>query len=115
MAKKKIVRDKQEPQESILPIKWYVPDSMHSIYASNILVQILENEFKLSFFETKPPIRINESYPVATEIRADCVASVILHPKKVISLIEALQRQVNVFVEREQDGAIVPTGQEKPS
>lgn len=107
MAKKKVIQDERKTQvvsskEARVPIKWNIPDTIHSVYASNVLVQLMENEFRLSFFETKPPIRLNETDPLVREVRADCVASVILHPKKVLSLINALKQQLKLFAEREQ-------------
>jgi len=100
MAKKKIVSQKELPEIHI-PIKWHVPDTKSSHFASNIVVQILENEFKLSFFEIKPEIRINETDSLPNEVRADCVASVIINAQKMPRLIEAMQKQYAIYQGRE--------------
>ena len=76
-----------------LPIKWENVDGIPSIYASNVLIFILENEFKLSFFEAKPQLRIDPNSPLPSEVRADCVSNIILNPQKIPALIDALQQQ----------------------
>jgi len=120
MAKKKAVQQRKKheavmSQQAIVPIKWNIPETMHSVYASNTLIQVMEHEIKLTFFEMKPPIRINTNDPLVTEVQADCVASVILHPKKVLSLIEGLQRQLKLFVDREQGSSTNSIEPEQPS
>ncbi len=81
-----------------IPIKWHIPDNIISRYANQVLVDIIENEFKLSFFELKPEIRLDPKTPLPTEVRADCVANIILPPHKIPKLIEALQKQFDQFV-----------------
>ena len=103
MAKTKIAQETKEAKA--VPIKWNIPDAMNSVYSQSVLVQVMENEFKIMFFELKPQPRLNKEDPPEKTVQANCVASVILHPQKVISLINALQRQLKVFVEREQEGA----------
>ena len=103
MAKKKRINGGKESeltreiQAKALPINWNIPDTMISNYANNVLVQILENEFKLLFFETKPQLRINESDPFEKTIRADCFASIIVSPAKIPLIIDVLQRQYEKY------------------
>jgi len=46
MPKNKTMKIEQEIQ---LPIKWHTPDNIITRYANNVLVHIVENEFKISF------------------------------------------------------------------
>jgi len=76
-----------------IPIRWNIPDNIITRFANHMLVQTLENEFKLSFFELKPEIRLTESDPLSKEVRADCVASIIVSAERLPKIIEALQSQ----------------------
>jgi len=94
MREKKVI-PKKAGQE--IPIEWYIPDGLISPFASNMLVQTIENEFKLSFFEIKPPLRLDDSAPLPEKARADCVASVIVTADRMPKFIAALQLQLNKY------------------
>lgn len=81
-----------------VPLKWNIPDNIVTRYASNVAVQILENEFKVSFFEINPEIRTDNNQKIPKEIQANCVASVIMSPGKFPSFIAALQQQLEIFL-----------------
>lgn len=83
-----------------LPIKWHMPDSIITRFASNMVVQTIENEFKLSFFEVKPEIRFPKSERKSTEVIADCVASVIVTADRLPKFIKVLQKQLDIFNEK---------------
>lgn len=85
-----------------LPIKWNVPETMVTRFASNMVVQTIENEFKLSFFELKPKIHFNPSDTIPTEVIADCVASVIITVDRIPKFISALQKQLDTYNEKRQ-------------
>ena len=98
-----MVKNKKEVKKETarVKIKWNVPDDMISRYASNVIVQVLENEFKLSFFETKPDIIFESKNPIPKEVRADCVASIIVSPLKIPAIIQVLQKQFNMFLAKQ--------------
>lgn len=85
-----------------IPIEWYVPEGLMTSFTSNIVVQVIENVFKISFFEINPPIQLDESAPVPTKIRADCIARVIVTPDKLSSFIEVLQKQYKKYMSEKQ-------------
>jgi hypothetical protein len=85
-----------------IPFKWHVPDTVITRFASNMTIQILENEFKISFFEMKPEIRLDPNAPIESEIRADCVASIIVSPNKMPQFIAALQKQLDLYNAKQQ-------------
>ena len=80
-----------------LPIKWNVPDSIVTRFASNMVVQTIEDYFKLSFFEIKPEIHLVAPSKPPTEIKADCVASIIVTPDKFALIVEVLKNQLERY------------------
>jgi len=88
--------------EITIPLKWHLPDTIITRYASNMVIQTLENEFKLSFFEINPEIRLGPDVPPPSEMQAECVASVIVSPAKLPQFIEAMQKQFAKYIARQQ-------------
>ena len=100
MAKKKSTNGKEKESVEIVnvPIEWHMPEGVMTPFASNMIVQSLEHEFKLSFFETKPPIRsAGSGNPTPSGVRADCIASVIVSAEKLPEFINALQSQLDKY------------------
>jgi hypothetical protein len=95
MATKKMT--KGELKEVHVPLKWHIPDSVITRFVSNMVVQTMENEFKISFFEIKPEILLNPSEPPPKEVRAECVASIIVTPDRLPKFIEVLQRNLDQY------------------
>ncbi len=80
-----------------LPLKWCVPADIISRFATNMVIQTVEHAFKISFFEAKPEIRIQPADKLPSDVRADCVACIIVTPDKLPSVIQALQRHLDTF------------------
>lgn len=81
----------------VVPIKWNVSADIISRFATNILVQKLDNEFKISFFEIKPPISFSEKDQLPDNVPADCVASIIVTANRLPGFIEVLRRQMEKY------------------
>ena len=99
MAEKKkeaSTKEKNSPKGKI-SIEWRIPDGAMTPFATNMLVQTIENEFKISFFEIKPFIRLDQSQPMPSTVKADCVASVIVTADRLPKFIEALQIQLGKY------------------
>lgn len=94
MAKKKTVPSKQAQW---VPLKYNIPDNLITRFATNMVVQIIETEFKISFFEQSPPIRLNTSQPPPKEVLSNCVASVIVSADRLPNFIKVLQRQLDQY------------------
>lgn len=77
-----------------LPIKWNVPETVITRFASNLVVQRVEGYFKLLFFEIKPDISVVELNEPPSEVVADCVGSIIVPPEKIQAIIDLLTRQL---------------------
>lgn len=82
---------------SKLPIRWNIPDSIVTRFASNMVVQTIEDYFKISFFEIKPEIHLVTTSEPPTEIKADCVASIIVTPDKFALIVEVLKNQLDKY------------------
>lgn len=90
-----------------IPLDWYIPDDMIARYATNMVVQQLENEFLISFFEVKPPIifgepgHIQEQLDEMPSIRANCVAQIIVSKQKLPTIIKAMEANLKRLIESE--------------
>jgi hypothetical protein len=92
----------EEKENSIkeieVPIEWYVPESLVSRYATNMIVQHSEHEFILSFFDTPPPLILGESkledLQKIKSIRAICVAQIIVAKDRMQGFVNAMQENL---------------------
>jgi len=98
MAKKKKMEN-TEGKPQLVPIKWHTSDNITSRYATHVLVHIMEEEFKISFYEMQPEIRLDTNDPLPKEVQANCVTNIILSPNKVLRLINALQTQHDKYTQ----------------
>lgn len=89
--------DDNNTSQIILPIEWHIPDEIQSRYATNVIIQKLENEYRISFFEMLPPIILGDPSETAKKlkqyesIRANCVAQIIIAENKMPGLVKAFQ------------------------
>ncbi len=102
MDKKKTKPSKKKVAEATIPVKWHIPDTIITRFATNIVVQIIENEFKITFFEIKPEIYLEPSQKPSGEVQAECVASVIVTADRLPRFIEVLLKQVDQYTSRKQ-------------
>ncbi len=98
MAKNKTVETIEQGKE--VPLKFIISPTIITRFASNMVIQTFENEFKISFFEVKPEIRLDPSEKIPDEVLADCVASIIVAANKLQAFIDILQKQVNKYNEK---------------
>jgi hypothetical protein len=88
-----------------IPIEWDIPDNLVARYATNMVVQRLENEYLISFFEVKPPIILVEPDEIESKlkelksIRANCVAQIIISEDKMPSFVSALESNLKQSIE----------------
>ena len=73
---------------------FHVPDGMVSKYAHQMVVQTLENEVILSFFEVVPPLMLGteeeQEKLAAAGIKAECVAKIIFAKKRLPAFVNAM-------------------------
>ena len=84
-----------------VPIKYNIPDAITTRFVTNSTVQIMEEEFKICFFEMKPELRFDLSTAPPSEVQADCVASVIMTANRLSGLIDVLQQQLKKYNSRQ--------------
>ena len=98
---------KKEPAKTQLQILWNVPPFMASGWATNVVVQGFQGNFKISFFELKPDIALTPEQLKKIEergtINADCIGSYILSPDEVEKLIRVLQDQYSKYLESQKE------------
>jgi|SRR5437867_620307 hypothetical protein len=86
-----------------LPIRWHVSENIQSRYATNLIVQPIQHEFVISFFEARPPILLGTPeenkarYEELGAIQAECVARIIVAAEQLPSIIEALQTTLAAY------------------
>ncbi len=103
MSRKKTTKTvaKNESERNI-PIVWHVPEDLISRYATNMIVQMTENEFVISFYELPPPIIIDpiKDLENLNSVAAECVARIIVAGNKMPEFVEVLSRQVAAYKEK---------------
>jgi len=98
--------------ENQIPITWNVPEGIATPFATNILVQIIENEFKLIFFELKPPIITEPSQSFPKKVNADYVGGVIISADRLPKFIKALQKQLDQYYAKQNNNENLLNGDE---
>ena len=95
-SKKKVVSEKTEAHP-LSNVRWHRPDNIITRFATNMTIEILGNDFRVSFFELKPEIYLATPKKPITEVQADCVASVIVTNDRMPLFIELMQKQLNLY------------------
>lgn len=84
-------------------IEWHMPENQIAPFATHIVVQVIENEFKVSFFQVNPPILLDNSESLSDKVRADQITSVFVTEDRLSQFIEVLQKQLSNYQERNLD------------
>jgi len=83
-------------------INWKISSNIITRFAHNVLVQLMDTEVKMMFFELKPEIKLDATTEPLKEVDSDCVASVIIPAEKIAKLIEILQQQLDHYNSQKQ-------------
>jgi hypothetical protein len=104
---------KVEVEAKAVRINFNMPVDMPSVYATNILLQKMEHEVLVSFYEVQPPIFLNEANQSENAkilersgVRADCVAKVIIANERFAAFADVMKKlasQLKAEEKREQD------------
>ena len=100
MPKKKI------PEVVDLKIDWNVPEDVITRFATNLVTQTIDNEFKLTFFEIKPEIVFDEEEQQMKMIekgtvRADCISSIIVTADRMPRFLKVLNEQLIKYQDKQ--------------
>lgn len=96
MAEKKI-------EQIQIPIEWHIPEDLKSHYVTNLVVQHTDQEFIISFFEIEQPIvlgspeEVKSKFKEIGKLRANCIARIIVTPKRMQDFINAMQTNFDRF------------------
>lgn len=86
-----------------LQLDWQFPDNVPTRRVTNALVELLGNEFVLSFFEQRGPIIITEDdrekVKKLQSIKALCVARICITPERMESFIKVFQQQYERYLD----------------
>ncbi|MHB1036407.1 MAG: hypothetical protein ACYC35_17190 [Pirellulales bacterium] len=102
MAKK---RPSAETAPISVPLEWHVGENVSTVYANHLAVQRGEYECVLLFFEQRAPMLMGTpdeqraQMKRLSEVRAECVARVVISPSRLPFVIKALQAAQNVAEE----------------
>jgi hypothetical protein len=90
--------NKLAAQDRTIPLIWDIPEDLMSGYATNMLVQVGEHEFFISFFETPPPVLISpQDIEKLGSVTAECFARIVVAPERMQGFINVLQQQLDVY------------------
>lgn len=102
-----IEQEQQQSDGITLRVNWHFPEGLQSRYGNNVLVQAGQSEFTISFFEMQLPILLGSpeenkaKLKEMESIQAECVSKVIIPPRLVKGLIDALQIELDKFSSQE--------------
>jgi uncharacterized protein DUF3467 len=86
------------------PVKRILPPDLVTYFVDNTIVHHTENEFAISFLQTQHPLAISkEEFEQIEQIICKCVARVILTPRHMEQLVEALQKNLEKYRESYQE------------
>jgi hypothetical protein len=96
-----LMAKKKKQQDVNLTVEWNIPNNMASTFVTNFLIQKIEDEFKILFFEIKPPIVLNETDREEVKkrgtVRADCVGGIVVTPDRLVKFVEILNEQLSMY------------------
>lgn len=97
----------QGTEESVpglrLPLKWVIPESISSRFATEMLVQHTDQEFVLSFFETVPPAFFGspaeqlEQARKMDAVETVCVARIVISAKRMPGFAKAIEKGIERY------------------
>lgn len=85
-----------------VPLQFNAPVDMPSVYATNIVLQQMEYEVVVSFYEMQPPILLpgrkeEENLAILKKagMRADCVAKVVIAKERFGAFADIMKQLAN--------------------
>jgi len=78
------------------PIRWHIPKTIETKYATNMVIQHTKGEFTISFFEIRAPIVLGtpeeqaEQLEKGDKVEARCVARIVVTPDRLPGFIKVM-------------------------
>ena len=84
-----------------VPIKRILPDDLPLLYSDGMLVQHKDGMFTLCFLLTRQPLAVTpEDVEEIKEVKAFCVAQILLTPEQMEKIISAMQENFQKFIDK---------------
>lgn len=89
--------EQEQPEEVVVPIDWFVPESIIGRYVDNVIVQPGKYGITVFFFETQippyvgPPEAVRDYILKKGSIRSECIGKMIIDPELMPDVIKALE------------------------
>lgn len=91
-------KKKEQTKEVTYVVDFHTPEFMPSKVATNIVIQMFNEVFKMSLFELKPDIILSEEDRKRMEsrgtVRADCIGSFIINPANLRTFVKLINEQL---------------------
>ncbi len=93
-----------------LPVKWNIPPDIETIWANNMTIQLVEQSFVLTFFQTFPPLLIGtpeeqvRQIDNAGSVTAEGKVRLVIPMQKLEDIIRVLSATHEAFKSDIQDG-----------
>lgn len=98
-------KKKEQSKEVTYTVDFHTPEFTPSKIATNIVIQMFNEVFKMSLFELKPDIILSEEDQKRMEsrgtVRADCVGSFIISPVNLRTFVKLINDQLEKYDKRE--------------
>jgi len=84
-----------------VPIQWSVGDFTPTYYATNMVAQVTDHEYIISFFELYPPLLVGTPEEVSEQatgmnnVTANCLARIVIAADRMPGIVDALQSIVS--------------------
>jgi len=90
------------PEPRKIPIEWRVPEDLRAIFVNHMLVTEMDGQFIVTFFEAKPPMRLEgepKNEDAIKSVPATAVVRLAIPPQQIPNIISALGRVYKTFSE----------------
>jgi hypothetical protein len=87
-----------------VPLEWVIPEGLEIVFANHLVIQDVDGQFVVTFFQATPPIILKGEATKADTVEkvpATAVARLAIPPQQLLSMIEVLQERYKRFVERQ--------------
>lgn len=81
----------KKDKEITLPIKWNISNNITTKFSDHFVIQPINNNFRLSFFETNPEININNNKEKGF-IECNCISKIVIEKEDMLKLKKLIEK-----------------------
>jgi len=84
-----------------IPLEWVIPKGLEVVFANHLAVTEVDGQFIVTFFQATPPMILegDAALDAIEKVPATAVVRLSIPPQQLSSMIKALQRRYEGFVE----------------